>query len=185
MNLKILFLTVILGAFKNLSAFAYEAPLIQATIDTQAIRIVGLESQAGKALHVLFVSGREPAITTLGSQLQVRTVLRALPKFIIPKDGILEIPKLSIPRSSFTSLNYVVFGITPPSQEQLYLRNVDQSPVEDYRSLLSGQNLAPSEKDFEHEGLYRVSTLKLRKLPTTADQTCILNFKSLMRNPNN
>ncbi len=159
------------------TAQANEEILILNTITANPIHIQGLEAYAGKGLHVFYVSAREPAISTPGATAKVRSVLRALPKMTIPKSGIVDIPNSDVPRDNFMSFNSLMLAVTSPDLNQLYLRNLDQTPVSDLRISSPQFQAQITERDYEYEILFRINTLQLAKLPRTTDQTILMDAK--------
>jgi hypothetical protein len=73
--------------------------------------VTGLQNYAGKNLSVYFVSGRQATIGTSGQEVHVNKVMSGPHIYSIPRNGIVALDGVAVPRDGWTSYNFAIFVV--------------------------------------------------------------------------
>jgi hypothetical protein len=115
-------------------------------------------------VHVFYVSARPAAVGVEGSELKVRAVLQGPVRLEVPASGEFDLPAVRVPRRNFMTFNNLLIAVTGAEPAQLFLKNSDQSPIEDARVKNPKELESRPERDFQVESKYFISSISLGQL---------------------
>ncbi len=156
----------LIGIFVLSSSFSGSARADEGTgVPVSAIELTGLGAYAGRKLSVFYVSGRESVIGTGGQTLRVSVIHCAPTVLSMSGAGEVLIPAVRVERAGlFDALNFVVFVVHRPGQEQVFLKNPDGTRPRDPRISLASPAESISAEVWSYEKMYFVSLTKLNQL---------------------
>ena len=149
--ISFLFITVMLSFNFSFAA----GPMSTVGERTKTMEVRGLDYYKGTFLTVLFVSARQAGFGTAGSRPRVRKVLQTIRNLHIEKGDIsVKVPSAFVPRTGFSTYNYIIFAVHNVYNEKFILRNLDGS-------LPLGQDLTDlSEDQFKSKEIFSISKAK-------------------------
>lgn len=124
------------------------------------IRIKGLQSFAGRAVQVFYVSGRKATFATKGSALKVYTVRVGPLKGVIDSTGSVTIPGIEMSKKGVYTFNFIYWVITKSETDPALIRNIDGTFAEDPRYVATANH---SEEEFKVDRCYALSVLDFEK----------------------